>query len=77
MVPSRIDNHTHQMRLRDMWALMHHKAHTEHSPIIFEGLKQALHINQEIPIGVLHKLFYGLDAKIKCIIALDGDYIGI
>ena len=63
--------------IETMWAWMDHKLHKEYKPTNIEELKQALQeINESIPIAMLHRLFDGLDARMKRVIALDGDYIG-
>ena len=63
--------------IENVWAWMDNKLHTEHKPTNITELKQALHeINQAIPADMLHRCFDGLDAAMKRVIELDGDYIG-
>ena len=63
--------------IENVWAWMDHKLHTEYRPTNITELKQCLQqINQAIPADMLHRLFDGLDARMKRVIELGGDYIG-
>lgn len=63
--------------IETMWAWMDHKLHTEYKPNNIDELKQCLQeINKAIPASMLHNLFDGLDARMKQVIELGGDYIG-
>ena len=64
--------------LGNLWAWMDHKLHEEYACESIGELKMALEeIRQSIPARMLHKLFDSMDCRMKQVVDLNGDYVGI
>jgi len=63
--------------IENLWAWMDHKLHKLPVCKNVEELKQKLEeIRQSIPACMLHAMFDGMPARMKRVVALNGDYIG-
>ena len=64
--------------IENLWAWMDHKLHEEYACESIGELNTALEeIRQSIPASMLHKYFDSMDCRMKRVVDLNGDYIGI
>ena len=64
--------------IENLWAWMDHKLHKEYACESIGELKVALEeIRQSIPASMLHKYFDNMDRRMKRVVDLNGDYIGM
>jgi len=64
--------------IENLWAWMDHKLHKEYACESIGELKVALEeIRQSIPASMLHKYFDNMDCRMKRVLDLNGDYIGM
>ena len=61
--------------IESLWAWMHSQLHKHHTFV--EELQEKLErVRQTIPVSYLHNVFDGMDARMKRVLDLNGDYIG-
>ena len=64
--------------IENLWAWMDHKLHKEYACESIGELKVALEeIRHAIPASMLHKYFDNMDCRMKQVVDLSGDYIGM
>ena len=64
--------------IENLWAWMDHKLHKEYACESIGQLKVALEdIGQSIPASMLRKYFDNMDYRMKRVVDLNGDYIGM